>query len=178
MTEPQSSQAIKQKEESTALDPEKPTSESIEPNSQALEDDQEDSEEITKEIKAALGDQATEDLDSDLLLAPGDTTITFSTIMPVAYSANDIRVLSFDVDVELETGKSAKLVRKGTPVFEKIMVQTVEKFLSEKMKKEKKFYNDILYIREKLEKRLTIAFNENLKGGRVRKVKFQEFLVQ
>lgn len=164
-------------EEMAAVKSSGSTGELTQPDSMTAEEEEE-IEEVSRELQAALGDQATEDPDPALLLAPGDTTITFTTIMPVAYSANDIKVLSFGLDVELDANKSAKLVRKATPVFEKIMIQTVEKFLSEKLKKDKKFYNDILYVREKLQKRLTLAFNKNLQGGRVRKVKFKEFLVQ
>ena len=140
---------------------------------------------VSEALEAALGDDeasttTTEDVDAPLLdpFVPKATVVEFNTIMPVAYTVKDIRVLSFDVAVELDAPKSASLIREAMPVFEKIMVKTVEDFLARKMKKEKKFYNDILYVREKLLKQLTIAFNKGLKGGTVKKVKFKEFLVQ
>lgn len=137
-------------------------------------------QDVSNELEKVLRDTVTANMEDPdaVLLDPKETLVTLNAIMPVAYTVSDIKVLSFDVDVELDAQKSADLVREATPVFEKIMVKTVEAFLAGKMKKEKKFYNDILYVREKLQKELKVAFNKGLKGGRVKKVKFKEFLVQ
>ena len=106
-------------------------------------------------------------------LAPQDNTVTLGTIMPVAYSVNDIRVISFVLVMEMTDEQSTQAIREALPVFEQATVATVEKFLN------KKFYNDILYVKEKLQKRLQTAYNKNLKGqGRVKKISFKEFRVQ
>jgi predicted Zn finger-like uncharacterized protein len=99
-------------------------------------------------------------------------SVTMSTIMPVAYNPTDIRVLSFSVEIQLSNAQSAKRVRGSLPVYEEIMNKTVEDFLR------RKFYNDILYVKEKLQKRLQTAMNKSLKNGRVRKTKFTEFAIQ
>jgi len=52
-------------------------------------------------------------------------------------------------------------------------VKTIEKFLA------KKFYNDILYVKEKLGKRLQIAYNKKIDSdGRIKKIKFEDFVIQ
>ena len=43
---------------------------------------------------------------------------------------------------------------------------------------EDKFFNDILYIKEKLKTDLKTAFNDIIVGGRVKRVQFEDFLVQ
>ncbi len=106
-------------------------------------------------------------------LAPRDTSVTLATIMPVAFNVNDIRVLSFTVKMELTNEKSAQAVRQALPVFEKLTVNTVEELL------DRKFYNDILYVKEKLQKELKNNYNQEIAGsGRVKRVKFKDFLVQ
>jgi len=92
--------------------------------------------------------------------------------MPVAYNPTDIRVLSFSVEIQLSNAQSAKRVRESLPVYEEIMNQTVEDFLR------RKFYNDVLYVKEKLQKRLQTAMNKSIKNGRVRKTKFTDFAIQ
>jgi hypothetical protein len=135
-----------------------------------------EAKEASKALQAALGykGEATADPDAGLLaaLSPSNKSVMLGTIMPVAYNINDIRVLSFDLQVELDNNKTAKLVREALPVYEKIMVETVEMFL------EKKFYNDVLYVKEKLQKKLKQNFNKSLKGGKVKKAKFKEFTIQ
>ncbi len=100
---------------------------------------------------------------------PQDKTVSMGAIMPVAFNATDLRVLSFTLELELENGQTAALVRESLPVFEKIMVSTVEQFLG------RTFYNDILYVKEKLQKKLMQAMNKSIKGGKVKKVNFKEF---
>lgn len=99
-------------------------------------------------------------------------TIHLSTILPVAYSSNDIRVLSFDLELELSNPETAQFIQDALPVYEKIMIATVEKFL------DKKFYNDILYVKEKLRKQIQNDINKSLRKGRVKRTKFNDFLVQ
>ena len=183
-TQPAPAQQQPKPEEQTISKPDPTSSTSPAPDEQPANSKPEVPEEVSNALKNALGDEesenSAEDSEAALLatLDPKETSVLFNAIMPVAYTVSDIRVLSFNVNVEVDTKKSADLMREAMPVFEKIMVKTVENFLSKKMKKEKKFYNDILYVREKLQKKLTISFNKGLKGGRVKKVKFKEFLIQ
>ncbi len=99
-------------------------------------------------------------------------SVTMSSIMPVAYNPTDIRVLSFSVEIQLSNAQSAKMVRESMPVYEEIMNQTVEDLLR------RKFYNDILYVKEKLQKRLQTAMNKSIKNGHVRTAKFIDFAIQ
>ncbi len=64
------------------------------------------------------------------------------------------------------------MVRETLPAYEQIVNQTVEEFLN------RKFYNDILYVKEKLQKRLHTVMNKSLQNGRVRKTKFVDFAIQ
>ena len=99
--------------------------------------------------------------------------VKLATIMPVAFDFNDIRVLSFTLEITFTNEEGAKAMQSALPLFEEITVQTVEKFLS------RKFYNDILYVKEKLQKLLRTAFNKKIEGEtRVKKIKFKDFLIQ
>ena len=111
-------------------------------------------------------------IDESALQALTGNSVTLSTIMPVAYNPTDIRVLSFSVEMQLSDARSAKRVRESLPMYEDLMTQTVENFLR------RKFYNDVLYVKEKLQKRLQTAMNQSLKNGRVRKAKFTDFAIQ
>lgn len=111
-------------------------------------------------------------IDQSSLQGLAGHSITLSTIMPVAYNPTDIRVLSFSVEIQLSDAQSAKSVRESLPFYEGVMNQTVEDFL------QRKFYNDILYVKEKLQKRLQTAMNRSLKNGRVKKAKFTDFAIQ
>ncbi|MED5352858.1 MAG: hypothetical protein VX429_00380, partial [Nitrospinota bacterium] len=116
-------------------------------------------EENTADLKAALTPQA--------------KVVKLATIMPVAFDANDIRVLSFTLEITCDNEAGAKVLQNGLPLFEEITVQTVEKFLN------RKFYNDILYVKEKLQKSLKIAYNKKIEGNsRVKKIKFKDFLIK
>jgi len=119
-----------------------------------------------------IGKTQAAQVEQSALLASGATSVTLSTIMPVAYNPTDIRVLSFSVEMQLSDAQSAKQMRESLPVYEEIMTQTVEEFLS------RKFYNDILYVKENLQKRLQTAMNQSLKNGRVKKTKFVDFAIQ
>ena len=99
--------------------------------------------------------------------------VQLGTIMPVAYNINDIRVLSFSLEAEMSDAESAQVLREAMPVFEKITITTVEQLM------DKKFFNDILYVKEKLKKKLQNNFNKILEGeGRVKKITFTDFTVQ
>jgi len=93
--------------------------------------------------------------------------------MPVEFDATDIRVLSFDLLIETSDRPSAQVIREALPIYEKVTMNTVDQFLRNK------FYNDILYVKEKLQRRLQNNFNKKIEGaGRVKKVKFTEFMIQ
>jgi low affinity Fe/Cu permease len=52
-------------------------------------------------------------------------------------------------------------------------MSTVELFLKNK------FYNDIFYVKEKLQRRLQKSFESKMEStGRIKKVKFAEFVVR
>ena len=106
-------------------------------------------------------------------LAPSNHAVQLGTIMPVAYNINDIRVLSFSLEAEMSDAESAQVLREALPLFEKITITTVEQLM------DKKFFNDILYVKEKLKKNLQNNFNKILEGeGRVKKITFTDFTVQ
>ena len=106
-------------------------------------------------------------------LAPEAKMVKLATIMPVAFDVNDIRVLSFTLEITFDNEAGAKVLQNTLPFFEEITVQTVESFLN------RKFYNDILYVKEKLQKRLKLAYNKKIQGNsRVKKIKFEDFLIQ
>jgi predicted Zn finger-like uncharacterized protein len=124
------------------------------------------------EILKDTGETQTAKVDESALQPLIGHSVTMSTIMPVAYNPTDIRVLSFSVEIQLSNAQSAKMVRESMPVYEEIMNRAVEDLLR------RKFYNDILYVKEKLQKRLQTAMNKSLKNGRVRKAKFVDFAIQ
>ena len=124
------------------------------------------------QILKDTGKSQTAKIDQSALQALTGHSVTMSTIMPVAYNPTDIRVLSFSVEMQLSDAQSAKMVRESLPVYEEIMNQTVEDLLR------RKFYNDVLYVKEKLQKRLQTAMNKSLKNGRVKKTKFVDFAIQ
>ena len=124
------------------------------------------------QILKDIGKTQAAQVEQSSLLASGATFVTLSTIMPIAYNPTDIRVLSFSVEMQLSDPQSAKQMRESLPVYEEIMTQTVEEFLS------RKFYNDILYVKENLQKRLQTAMNQSLKNGHVKKTKFVDFAIQ
>ena len=105
--------------------------------------------------------------------SPNATEVTLSTIMPIVFGATDVRVLSFNLEIETTDQFSAEAIRKATPVYEQIMVATIESFLRNKS------YNDILDINEKLQQRLQNNINQKIEGdGRIKKVTFKNFIIQ
>ncbi len=129
--------------------------------------------EPNKEEAVAPAEETPEDSPTTLTnaLQPFADIVEMSTIMPVAYSPTDIKVLSFTIHLEMDAPRTADTMREALPVYEKIMVSTVEGFLK------RKFYNDILYVKEKLVKRLERAINKGLKQGKVKKAKFKDFQI-
>ena len=105
--------------------------------------------------------------------SPNATEVTLSTIMPIVFGATDVRVLSFNLEIETTDLFSAEAIRKATPVYEQIMVTTIEGFLGNKS------YNDILDTNEELLQRLQNNINQKIEGdGRIKKVTFKNFMIQ
>ena len=122
--------------------------------------------EMTKSAGSSPGSEGT-------VPSPNATKLTLSTIMPVVFDAADVRVLSFNLKIETTDQFSAEAIRKATPIYEQIMVATIEGFLRNKS------HNDILDINEELQRRLQGNFNQELKGGRrIKKVTFKDFIIQ
>jgi hypothetical protein len=104
---------------------------------------------------------------------PEELQVTLSTIMPVAFNATDIRVLSFKLVIETFDKPSAQLIKETLPIYQKATMKTVEMFLKNK------FYNDIFYVKEKLQRRLQKSFDSKMESkGRIKKVKFSDFVVK
>ena len=103
--------------------------------------------EMTKSAGSSPGSEGT-------VPSPNATKLTLSTIMPVVFNTTNVRELSFNLEIETTDQFSAEAVRKATPVYEKIMVATIESFLRNKS------YNDILDINEKLQQRLQNNINQ------------------
>jgi predicted Zn finger-like uncharacterized protein len=127
-------------------------------------------EDMTSEITKPMG--GSPDL-GKTVPSSNATEVTLSTIMPVVFDAADVRVLSFNLKIETTDQFSAEAIRKATPIYEQIMVATIEGFLRNKS------HNDILDINEELQRRLQGNFNQELKGGRrIKKVTFKDFIIQ
>ena len=127
-------------------------------------------EDMTSEITKPMGNPPGSE---ETVPSPNATEVTLSTIMPVVFNAADVRVLSFNLEIETTDQFSAEAIRKATPVYEQIMVATIESFLRNKS------YNGILDINEKLQRRLQNNFNQKIKGGgRIKKVTFKDFIIQ
>ena len=127
-------------------------------------------EDMTSEITKPMG--GSPDL-GKTVPSSNATEVTLSTIMPVIFNATDVRVLSFNLEIETTDLFSAEAIRKATPVYEQIMVGTIESFLRNKS------YNDILDINEKLLQRLQNNINQKIEGdGRIKKVTFKNFMIR
>ena len=73
----------------------------------------------------------------------------------------------------MDNDQSAEVLRDALPIFEQLTLEGVEELLN------KKFYNDVLYVKEKLQKKIRNDINAKLEGGgHVKKVKFKEFSIQ
>ncbi|MGY8762900.1 MAG: hypothetical protein ACKVLF_06855, partial [Nitrospinaceae bacterium] len=104
---------------------------------------------------------------------PAELQVTLSSIMPVAFNATDIKVLSFKLTIETFDKPSAELIKEALPIYQKTTLITVENFLKNK------FFNDIFYVKEKLQRRLQKKFDAIMEStGRIKKVKFEEFVVK
>ena len=105
--------------------------------------------------------------------ALGNHTVQLSTIILVAHDNNNTKAFSFSLEAEMSDAESAQVIRSAMPVFKKITITTVEQLM------EKKFFNDILYLKKKLKKDLQNNFNKTMEGkGRVNKITLKDFTVK
>ncbi|MFQ5481140.1 MAG: hypothetical protein ACE5ER_00170 [Nitrospinaceae bacterium] len=93
--------------------------------------------------------------------------VTMNTMMPVAYSPTDIKVLSISLDLEFDSPEAVQSFKNVLPIYERLMVSTVENFLK------RKFYEDILYAQEKLSARLEKSINKKLKKDKIKIAKIR-----
>jgi len=128
------------------------------------------SEDMSSEMTKAVGSSPGS---GETVPSPRAAEVTLSTIMPVVFNASDVRALSFNLEIETTDQFSAEVIRKATPVYEQIMVTTIESFLRNKS------YDDILDINEKLQRKLQNNINQKIKGdGRIKKVTFKNFMIR
>ncbi|SVE11645.1 uncharacterized protein METZ01_LOCUS464499, partial [marine metagenome] len=150
----------------------KPDKEKVRPTG-VLGGEEDTNSELSKELdnlKALGGIEVEGDLGP--AIDPEETQVTLSSIMPVAFNSRDIRVLSFTITIETFDRPSAQVIREALPIYQKTTMNTVERFLKNK------FYNDIFYVKEKLQRRLQTNFNAKMEGGQIKKVKFTEFVLK
>ena len=131
------------------------------------------SEDMSSEMTKAVGSSPGS---GETVPSPRAAEVTLSTIMPVVFDAADVRVLSFNLKIETTDQFSAEAIRKATPIYEQIMVGTIESFLRNRS------YNDILDINEELQRMLYYNVNQIIRGsgdsGRIRKITFKNFIIQ
>ncbi|MCF8719954.1 flagellar basal body-associated protein FliL [Nitrospina gracilis Nb-211] len=128
--------------------------------------------EILKESQQEIEQAVQKEEKLARFIDPNATIVTFNTILPVAYNTTDIRVLSFRLEIEMDTPDSAEVIRKALPVYENMMVSTVERFFQQR------FYTDVVYAKEKLRDKLRDAFNKSIENGKIRKANFTDFAIQ
>ena len=175
VTEPEDEEATSngpQDSEGEPVSEEGPAKKASSPSTLGTEEDTES--ELAKELGAseALKSLGIEG-DFGPAIDPEELQVTLSSIMPVAFNSTDIRVLSFKLIIETFDKPSAQIIKETLPVYEKATMSTVELFLKNK------FYNDIFYVKEKLQRRLQKSFESKMEStGRIKKVKFADFVVK
>ena len=169
ITEPEENETSSDKPQGSE---EKPAKEESRPTG-VLGGEEDTESELAKELsnlKALGGIEVEGDLGP--AVDPEELQVTLSSIMPVAFNAIDIRVLSFTITIETFDRPTAQVIREALPIYQKATMNTVERFLKNK------FYNDIFYVKEKLQRRLQTNFNAKMEGGQIKKVKFTEFTIK
>jgi hypothetical protein len=101
-----------------------------------------------------------------------DSTVDLSVILPVAYDSLSYRVLSYRLRLGLSDADASHYVQDNLAEFGEAALAVTRQFLN------KKFANDILYIKEKLEKKLQIQFDKMIEKGRAKRVRIREWLIQ
>ena len=99
-------------------------------------------------------------------------SISIGSIVPVVFSQDEIRVMSVNIKLDIDNKKVYEQVKKGFPFFEEKVESTIEKYF------EGKFYRDIQFVQEKLRKELHEKLNQEVKGGEIKGVELEDFLIQ
>ena len=99
-------------------------------------------------------------------------SISIGSIVPVVFSQDEIRVMSVNIKLDIDNKKVYEQVKKGFPFFEEKVESTIEKYF------EGKFYKDIQFVQEKLRKELHAKLNQEVKGGKIKGVVLEDFLIQ
>ncbi len=99
-------------------------------------------------------------------------SISIGSIVPVVFSQDEIRVMSVNIKLDIDNKKVYEQVKKGFPFFEEKVESTIEKYF------EGKFYGEIQFVQEKLRKELHAKLNREVKGGKIKGVELEDFLIQ
>ena len=91
---------------------------------------------------------------------------------PAVFSQDEMRVISVNIKLDIDNKKIYEQVKKGFPFFEEKVESTIEKYF------EGKFYKDIQFVQEKLRKELHAKLNQEVKGGEIKGVELEDFLIQ
>ncbi|MDP6625985.1 MAG: hypothetical protein QGG87_05990, partial [Nitrospinota bacterium] len=99
-------------------------------------------------------------------------SINIGSIMPVLYSRDETKVISLSIKMAIDNRQVYDQVRDGFPYFEDKVEETIEKYFAEK------FYKDVKFVQEKLRKEIYSKLNEELKGGKIKSIELEDFLIQ
>jgi len=99
-------------------------------------------------------------------------SISIGSIVPVVFSQDEVRVMSVNIKLDIDNNKVYEQVKKGFPFFEEKIESTIEKYF------EGKFYREIQFVQEKLRKELHAKLNKEIKGGKIKSVELEDFLIQ
>jgi|MDTC01.2.fsa_nt_gb predicted Zn finger-like uncharacterized protein len=99
-------------------------------------------------------------------------SISIGSIVPVVFRQDEIRVMSVNIKLDIDNKKVYEQVKKDFPFFEEKVESTIQKYF------EGKFYRDIQFVQEKLRKELHAKLNQEVKGGEIKGVELEDFLIQ
>jgi len=99
-------------------------------------------------------------------------SISIGSIVPVVFSQDEIRVMSVNIKLDIDNKRVYEQVKKGIPFFEEKVESAIEKYF------EGKFYREIQFVQEKLRKELHAKLNKEVKGGKIKDVDLEDFLIQ
>ena len=99
-------------------------------------------------------------------------SISIGSIVPVVFSQDEIRVMSVNIKLDIDNKRVYEQVKKDFPFFEEKVESTIKKYF------EGKFYRDIQFAHEKLRKELHAKLNKEVKGGKIKDVDLEDFLIQ
>ncbi|MBI5182990.1 MAG: zinc-ribbon domain-containing protein [Nitrospinae bacterium] len=103
---------------------------------------------------------------------PESLIVKMGSIIPIAYNAEETRIMSMIIRLELDTNETAMEVRENIPIFEGIIEETVNTFFRDN------FYEDIHFVQDKLKDTIIAQLNKSLVKGTIKGIEFEDFLVQ